>query len=79
MTMLEGQTLKIGKEDKWLWRDPQTCKYSVKSAYAFVSNPIPSASKDIYRVMWGLLVSPSAQCFCLESIAKQDHQKAKSD
>ena len=62
-TVLEGQTLKTNMEDKWLWRDLQTCKYSVKFAYAIVSNSIPSASKDMYRVLWGLLVPPSTQCF----------------
>ncbi|XP_068479067.1 uncharacterized protein [Phaseolus vulgaris] len=75
MTVLEGQTLKKGKEDKWLWRDPQTCKYSVKSAYAFVSNSIPSASKDMYRVMWGLLVPPSAQYFVWRALQNRITKK----
>jgi len=33
MSIMEGQTLKSGWDDKWLWRDPQNCKYSVKSTY----------------------------------------------
>jgi len=75
MVVLEVQTLKTGKEDKGLWRDPQTCKYYVKSAYAIVSNSIPSASKDMYRVMWGLLVSPSAQCFVWRALQNRITKK----
>jgi len=41
---------------------PTTCKYSVKYAYAIISNYIPNAIKVMYRVL-GLLVPLSAQCF----------------
>jgi len=38
-------------------------KYFVKSAYKILSNLIPTACIDIFRVLWSLLIPPSAQCF----------------
>ena len=66
--VLEGQTLKSGWDDKWLWRDPQSCKYSVKSTYEILSSLTLGASSDTYTVLWGLLIPPSTQCFAWRAL-----------
>jgi len=68
MSILEGQTLKSGWDDKWLWRDPQKCKYFFKFAYEILSSSNTYAFNDMFRVMWSLLIPPSTQCFAWRAL-----------
>jgi len=78
MYILEGQTLKSGWDDKWLWRDPQNSKYSVKSAYEILSSSTPGAFNVMFSVLWGSVDSTIDTMLCLEGITRQDNYKTKS-
>jgi len=68
MSILEGQTLKSGWDDNWLWKDSQNCKYSVKSAYEILSSSTTCAFNYMFIVLWGYFIPPSAQGFAWRAL-----------
>jgi len=61
-------SLHLDREDKWVWRDPQSNIYSMKSAYKLLTNANIGTTCEHLRVLWSLKVIPSAQCLAWRAL-----------
>ena len=60
MHILGDQTGRADKEDRWVWNDRRTKRFTVKSAYNILRDEYQGEQGDIYMGVWRLKAQPSA-------------------
>ena len=59
--MISNKTLEMETMDRWVWKDSDSTKFSVKSAYGFLRGEGSEEDLRRYKFFWKIKALPSAQ------------------
>ena len=60
LEMISNKRLEMETVDKWVWKDSESTKFSVKSAYGFLRGEGSEEDSRRYNFLWKIKALPSA-------------------
>jgi len=69
MSCLSQVSLHLEKEDLWLWNDPPSYSFLVKSGYKRLANHGTEGVIESFAHVWNLKVLPSAQFYVWRALS----------